>query len=821
MTKRSFIIRSAAILLGITLGFGTLPSGVFNSEPVKAADTSGTNDYGIVETVGDINGDSEINAKDVTMLRRHLAGGWGVTVNEEDADINGDGEINAKDVTMLRRYLAKGWGVELPERKPNSLDPAAEDFINNVAKEYYYNQLSDFEKEVYTKYKKSSGVCESFEVENSLGLNYEELQSILYRALSALYADYPETRFKNSLLLEYSVIGDNIIVYLRDSGISEYVVNKANTMVDKIVEAVSIDSDAYTIVRNVAMYIEGYTGYNPYGASGLGESDYALICDHSALGVLVYKKAVCEGYADTAKILFDRLGIPCIIVGNAGHAWNYVMLEDGKWYALDLSNAKNFSEDGEELWNGFVTSNTFLAGSNGANYFNSFPYNISDLYIAREEDFIFPQLNGKDYYYDKDYKFTIEEIKLTDETDGKYAYSLNEDGETCTIISYEGKQDGDLIIPDRIDDLTVTKIGQGAFYSCDGFSGNLIIPDTVETIGQGAFQFCSGLKGELSLPDSLKVIDHTAFEGCTGLKGVLHIPDSVEYIGAGAFYDCSGFTGDLVIPEKITELGNGCFCGCEGLDGTCFISKNLKVWAGNSVLMTNFKEFVVDEENEQLSSVDGVLYDKGLMKLIACPVNKEGVLDIPDTVTEIGVQSCFECHRITLIKLPSSLKVIADRAFEGCVGIKGELILPDGVTAIGSMAFWTLNDTEGFTGDLIIPDSVLYIGDSAFYGNHFGGSLKISENIEEIKDSTFMFNKFSGDIVIPEKVKKIGAHAFDSQSNDNPTSIDGGKLILPKDIEFIGACAFMGAGLTGTIDITGVDVGENAFEGNSFDSIIG
>ncbi len=62
---------------------------------------------------GDIDGDGVINAKDVTMLRRYLAGGWNVTVNLANADVDGDGTINAKDVTILRRYLADGWGVEL------------------------------------------------------------------------------------------------------------------------------------------------------------------------------------------------------------------------------------------------------------------------------------------------------------------------------------------------------------------------------------------------------------------------------------------------------------------------------------------------------------------------------------------------------------------------------------------------------------------------------------------------------------------------------------------------------------------------------------
>lgn len=49
----------------------------------------------------------------------------------------------------------------------------------------------------------------------------------------------------------------------------------------------------------------------------------------SALGCLVYNTAVCAGFSDTVKILCDTLEIPCIVVGNGGHAWNFVRLDDG------------------------------------------------------------------------------------------------------------------------------------------------------------------------------------------------------------------------------------------------------------------------------------------------------------------------------------------------------------------------------------------------------------------------------------------------------------------------------------------------------------
>lgn len=72
--------------------------------------------------------------------------------------------------------------------------------------------------------------------------------------------------------------------------------------------------------------------------------DKATNNQHQAVGPLVEGKAVCDGYAKAFKYLCDQKGIPCIIVvGNATnnvgdkgtHAWNYVQMEDKKWYQVD------------------------------------------------------------------------------------------------------------------------------------------------------------------------------------------------------------------------------------------------------------------------------------------------------------------------------------------------------------------------------------------------------------------------------------------------------------------------------------------------------
>ena len=66
-----------------------------------------------------------------------------------------------------------------------------------------------------------------------------------------------------------------------------------------------------------------------------------------ARGVLIDKKAVCEGYAAAFKAFMDELSIPCKLVsgkassngdftGRVNHAWNRVEV-GGVWYQIDVT----------------------------------------------------------------------------------------------------------------------------------------------------------------------------------------------------------------------------------------------------------------------------------------------------------------------------------------------------------------------------------------------------------------------------------------------------------------------------------------------------
>lgn len=107
-----------------------------------------------------------------------------------------------------------------------------------------------------------------------------------------------------------------------------------------------------------------------------------------AYGALVYGKAVCEGYAKSFKLLCDRSGIPCVIIGGSAngeqHMWNYVQI-DGKWYLVDATF--------DDPVGGTPNSATFLKGSSttgdhspGGGFIQGFNGKFTD-----------PPLNAEDY----------------------------------------------------------------------------------------------------------------------------------------------------------------------------------------------------------------------------------------------------------------------------------------------------------------------------------------------------------------------------------------------------------------------------------------
>ena len=117
---------------------------------------------------------------------------------------------------------------------------------------------------------------------------------------------------------------------------------------------------------------------------------------------------------------------------------------------------------------------------------------------------------------------------------------------------------GPVSIPATLGGYTVTKLGEHAFYKCDGIT-SVTIPNGVVSIGPGAFYNCSNLTC-VTIPNSVATIGDNAFYNCSELTSVT-IPNGLTNIGGSVFRNCSKLTL-CTIPNSITNIGWSAFAGC-------------------------------------------------------------------------------------------------------------------------------------------------------------------------------------------------------------------------------------------------------------------
>ena len=79
-------------------------------------------------------------------------------------------------------------------------------------------------------------------------------------------------------------------------------------------------------------------------------------------------------------------------------------------------------------------------------------------------------------------------------------FEYTADNGTITITGYTGPG-GAVTIPDTIDGLPVTSIGEWAFSCCNGLT-SVTIPNSVTSIGDAAFQYCTSLTS-VTIPNSV------------------------------------------------------------------------------------------------------------------------------------------------------------------------------------------------------------------------------------------------------------------------------------------------------------------------------
>ncbi len=141
-------------------------------------------------------------------------------------------------------------------------------------------------------------------------------------------------------------------------------------------------------------------------------------------------------------------------------------------------------------------------------------------------------------------------------------YIINAAG---TITGYTGTSQMLATIPDTINGIKVTRIGDNAFKN--SLITGVAIPASVTTIGEAAFYNCTRLK-EVTIPENVASIGNAAFSGCSDLAN-LTIKTGVNSIGDSAFFNCDSLS-EITIPSSITSVGNQAFKNCQNLRSAIF-----------------------------------------------------------------------------------------------------------------------------------------------------------------------------------------------------------------------------------------------------------
>ena len=280
----------------------------------------------------------------------------------------------------------------------------------------------------------------------------------------------------------------------------------------------------------------------------------------------------------------------------------------------------------------------------------------------------------------------------------------------ASVLSIDSEAFGYIDRDEKIDDFKIdyVKYTEGHRYAArNGFTeevyfatselddGSLRITGYIDNLSSVSLIIPSEINGK-----QVTGIGGQAFEGCTGLENIT-IPDSVTEIGLEAFSGCTSLT-NITIPDSVTEIGSSAFSGCSSLTA-----------------------IDVEVGNNNYTSVNGVLFNKGKTELICYPAGKtDKSYNIPNSVTSIGYSAFIDCTSITSITIPDSVTSIDSSAFGGCSSLKS-ITIPNSVTSIGYYAFYGCTSLTSVT----IPKSVTGIDDWAF-GYYYDNDYKKINNFK-------------------------------------------------------------------------------------------
>ena len=206
-----------------------------------------------------------------------------------------------------------------------------------------------------------------------------------------------------------------------------------------------------------------------------------------------------------------------------------------------------------------------------------------------------------------------------------------------------------------------------------------------------------------------------------------------------------------------------------------------------------------------------------------------GDVVIPDGVTAIG-EKAFAFAHITSVVIPDSVTVIGDGAF--VYTPLTDIVIPDSVTTLGGFVF-----LESSLKSVVIPDSVTSMGNAMFESCSELKTATIGAGITQINDRMFYECFALTSVTLPSGLTSIGEMAFltcasltDITIPEGVTTIGGwaftncrklSDITLPSTLTHLGDYALAGCAMTSlAVPESVTSMGEYIFSGcNRMESV--
>lgn len=290
-----------------------------------------------------------------------------------------------------------------------------------------------------------------------------------------------------------------------------------------------------------------------------------------------------------------------------------------------------------------------------------------------------------------------EYLEYVDPDGNVYTYYIGLSSKTAIINKVELKNDNtNLIVPDEIDGIPVTRLNSDIFYNAKTKShlklSSITIPDTVNSMGS-PFSYCQNLKSIVFGNVTDCEINSSAFNGCSGLESVTFGTTKNVIIHKQAFMNKKNLkTVDFGNPTNM-QIKNECFKGSGLTEVTVpkgvLLGQYVFSECPNLVKAEIYASPLKQVEKRINTQTGKVVSEKDVFSeylFYKCPSLREATVSNYEIIYDYMFS---ECPALRTVNVGNATQ-LKYRAFYGCTSLKD--FDCNGKTNIGERSF------EGCTG---------------------------------------------------------------------------------------------------------------------------